>query len=66
MIGPRAKKLWVAIIPVGRPSERTGLVPQEKGVNCNFPWPEYNKPYGVRKLSIRTLRYGVSAGLSKR
>ena len=40
------------IVPVQRPSEHTGLGPTQKGVNCNFSWPEFDKPYGVRKLSI--------------
>ena len=29
-----------------------GLGPPQKGVNCNFSWPEFDRPYGVRKLSI--------------
>ena len=40
------------IVPARRPSEHTGLGPPPKGVNCNFSWPEFDKPYGVRKLSI--------------
>ena len=28
-----------------------GTTPR-KGVNWNFSWPEFDKPYGVRKLSI--------------
>ena len=51
-IGPKTKKLWLSIVPVQRPSEHTGLGPLQKGVNCNFSWPEFDKPYGVRKLSI--------------
>ena len=51
-IGPKTKKLWLSIVPVQRPSEHTGLGPPQKGVNCNFSWPEFEKPYGVRKLSI--------------
>ena len=35
-----------------RPSEHTRLGPPKKGVNCNFSWREFDKPYGVRKLSI--------------
>ena len=26
--------------------------PPPKGVNCNFSLPEFDKPYGVEKLSI--------------
>ena len=51
-IGPKTKKLWLSIVPARRPSEHTGLGPPKKGVNCNFSWPEFDKPYGVRKLSI--------------
>ena len=46
-IGPTTKKLWLSIIPTRRPS---GLGPPQKGVNCNFFSPEFEKPYGVRKL----------------
>ena len=35
-------------------------------MNCNFSWPEFDKPYCVRKLSFRTCKYGVSSGLPKR
>ena len=45
-------KLWLSIVPARRPSEHTGLGPPQKGVNCNFSWPELDKPYGVRKLSV--------------
>ena len=48
----RQKKLWHSIVPARRPSEHTGLGPSQKGVNCNFSWPEFDKPFGVRKLSI--------------
>ena len=48
----QGKKLWLSILPAQRPSEQPGLGPPHKGVNCNFSWPEFNKPYGVRKLSI--------------
>ena len=51
-IGPMTKKLWLSIVPVQRPSEQPGLGPPQKGVNCNFSSPEFDKPYGVRKLSI--------------
>ena len=50
--GRKTKKLWLLIVPERRPSEHTGLRPPQKGVNCNFSWPEFDKPYGVRKLSI--------------
>ena len=50
--GPKTKKLWLSIFPVQRQSEHPSLGPRQKGVNCNFSWPEFNKPYGVRKLSI--------------
>ena len=52
MIGPKTKKLRLSIVPARRPSELPGLGPLQKGVNCNFSWPEFDKPYGVRKLSI--------------
>ena len=48
----RKEKLWLLIIPARRPSEHTGLGPPQKGVNCNFSWPEFDKLYGVRKLAI--------------
>ena len=48
----RQKKLWLSIVPAQRPSEHTCLGPHQKGVNCNFSWPEFDKPYGARKLSI--------------
>ena len=51
-IGPKTKKLWLSIVPVQRPSEQQGLGPPQKGVNCNFSSLEFDKPYGVRKLSI--------------
>ena len=51
MIGPKTKKLWLSIVPVQRPSEQPDLGPPQKGVNCNFSLPEFDKPYGVRKLS---------------
>ena len=51
-IGPKTKKLWLSIVLARRPSEQPGLGPPQKGVNCNFSWPEFDKPYGVRKLSI--------------
>ena len=52
MIGPKTKKLWLSIVPVQRPSEQPGLGPPQKGVKCNFSWPDFDKQYGVRKLSI--------------
>ena len=51
-IGPKTKKLWLSMVPARRPSEHTSLGPQQKGLNCNFSSPEFDKPYGVRKLSI--------------
>ena len=51
-IGPKTKKLWLSIVPARRPSEHTGLGQPQKGVNCNFSWPEFDKPWIVRKLSI--------------
>ena len=33
-------------------AEQPGLGPPQKGVNCNFSSPEFNKPYGIWKLSI--------------
>ena len=50
--GRKTKKLWLSIVPARRPSEHTGLGPHQKGVNCNFSWPEFDKPFCVRKLSI--------------
>ena len=32
--------------------EQPGLGTPQKGVNYNFSLPEFDKPYGVRKLSI--------------
>ena len=52
MIGPKTKKLWLSITPVQKLSEQPGLGPPQKGVNCNFSGPEFDKQYGVRKLSI--------------
>ena len=51
-IGPKTKKLWLSIIPAQRPSEKPGLGPPPKGVNYHFSSPEFDKPYGVGKLSI--------------
>ena len=51
-IGPKTKKLWLSIVPVQRPSQHMGLGPPQKGVNCNFSWPELDKPYVIGKLSI--------------
>ena len=51
-IGPKTKKLWLSIDPVRRLFEQPGLGTPQKGVNCNFSLPEFDKPYGVRKLSI--------------
>ena len=59
--GRKTKKLWLSITPARKPSEQPGLGPPRKGVNCNFSSPEFDKPYGVRKL-----KYGVSTGLPKR
>ena len=50
-IRPKTKKLWLSIISPWRPSEEPGLGPPPKGVNCNFFSPEFDKPYGVWKLS---------------
>ena len=51
-IGPKTKKLWLSINPARRLFEHTGLGTPQKGVNCNFSWPELDKACGVRKLSI--------------
>ena len=51
-IRPKTKKLWLSIVLARRPSEHTRLGPHQKRVNCNFSWPEFDKPYGIRKLSI--------------
>ena len=51
-IGPKTKKLWLSIVPARRRYEQPGLGPPQKGVNCNFSWPEFDKPYSVRKFSI--------------
>ena len=48
----KTKKLWLSIIPARRPSEQPGLGPPQKGVNRNFSSSEFDKLYGVRKLSI--------------
>ena len=45
----KTKKLWLSIVPAQKLSEQPGLGPPQKGVNCNFSWPEFDKPYGVRK-----------------
>ena len=51
-IGHKTRKLWLLIVSVQRPSEQPGLGPLKKGVNYHFSSPEFDKPYGVRKLSI--------------
>ena len=51
-IGRKTKKLWLSIFPAQRPSEHIRLGQHQKGVTCIFSWPELDKPYGVRKLSI--------------
>ena len=43
-IGPKTKKLWLSIVPARRPPEHIGLGPPQKGRNCNFSWPEFDKP----------------------
>ena len=51
-IGPKTEKLWLLIFPVRRPSEQPGLGTHQKGVNCHFSSPKFDKPYRIRKLSI--------------
>ena len=51
-IGPKTKKLWLWINPARRLIEQPGLGTPPKGVNCNFFSPEFDRPYGVRKLAI--------------
>ena len=51
-IGPKTKKLWLSINLARRLFEQPGLGTPPKGVNCNFSLPEFDKPYGDRKLSI--------------
>ena len=50
-VRPKTKKLWLSIIPAQRLSEQPGLEPTQKGVNCNFSSLEFDKLYGVGKLS---------------
>ena len=64
-IGHKIKKLWLSINPARSLSEHPGLGPPQKGVNCNFSLPEFNKPYDVRKLWSRKVKYAVSAALPK-
>ena len=51
-LGPKTKKLWLSINPARRLFEQPSLGTPPKGVNCNFSSPEFDNPYGVRKLSI--------------
>ena len=51
-IGPKTKKLWLSIIQARRPPEQPSLGPPQEGVNCNFSSPQFNKPYGIEKVSI--------------
>ena len=51
-IGPKTKKLWLSINPARRLFEQPGFGTPQDGVKCNFSLPEFDKPYGVRKLSI--------------
>ena len=51
-LGPKTKKLWLLIVPALRRSYQPGLGKPQKGVNCNFSWPDFEKPHGVWKLSI--------------
>ena len=51
-IGPKTKKFWPSINLVRRLFEQPGLGTPQKVVNCNFSWPQFDKPYGVGKLSI--------------
>ena len=51
-IGPKTKKLWLSINPARRLFEQPGLGTPQKGVKCNFSLPEFDKTYGVIKLSI--------------
>ena len=64
-IGPKTTKLWLSIVPARRPSEHIGLGQPQKGVNCNFSSPEFDKPYGVRNSLSRTLKYVVQQGWPK-
>ena len=58
-IGPKTKKLWLLKIPARRPSEQPGLGPPQKGVNCNFSSPQFNKPSALESSRSRTLKYAV-------
>ena len=51
-IGLKTKKLWLSIILARTLSEQPGLGPRQKGVNCHFSSPEFDKPHVVGKLSI--------------
>ena len=51
-IGPNTKKLWLSINPSRRLFKQPSLGTPQKGVNCNFSSPEFDKPHGVWKLSI--------------
>ena len=48
----KTKKLWLSIIQARKLSKQLGLGQPQKGVNCNFSSLGFDKPYGVRKLSI--------------
>ena len=39
-------------LPRSKLSEQRGLIAPQKGPNCNFSSPEFDKSYGIRKLSI--------------
>ena len=65
-IGSKKKKVRLLISPARRLSEQPGLEPPQKGVNCNFSSPQFNKPYGVGSSQSRKLKYAVSAGLAKK
>ena len=66
MIGPKAKKLWLSIIPARRPSEQPGMGPAQKGVNCNFFIQNSTSHTALESSRFRTLKYAFSAGLAKR
>ena len=64
-IGRKAKMSQLLKIPARRRSHQPPLGQPQKGVNCNFSWPRYEKE-SLKNSQSRKLKYAVSAGWAKR
>ena len=64
--GRKTKKLPRSKLFLSRPSEQPGLGAPQKGVNCNFSSPDFDKSMALESSRSRMFKYAVSAGLAKR